>query len=261
MIKALSIASTGLSAQQMSVEVISNNLANVSTVGFKKSAPEFQDLLYQTLKAAGTSTGVGTLPVGMQIGSGVRPVSVHREFKQGDFQQTQNPLDLAIEGDGFFQVGLPDGSTAYTRAGALKLDNEGKIVTAEGLPLIPNISIPAGTQTITIALNGTVSVVQGGQTVPTVIGNIELARFLNPAGLNSLGKNLFQITIASGEAVTGTPGLEGFGTLQQGSLEGSNVDIAAEMVNMIIAQRSYELNSKAIQTSDEMLSTANNLKR
>jgi len=261
MIRSLSIASTGLGAQQLAVEIISNNLANVSTIGFKKSTAEFQDLLYQTLKTAGTSTGTGTLPVGMQVGSGVKPVAVHREFKQGDFQQTQNPFDLAIEGEGFFQVTLPDGSTAFTRAGAFRLDSEGKIVTANGLPMIPNISVPTGTRTTTISLDGTVSVVTGASNAPTVIGSIEVVRFVNPAGLDSLGKNLFKTTAGSGEPVTGKPGLEGFGTLLQGSIEGSNVDIAAEMVNMIVAQRAYELNSKAIQTSDEMLSTANNLKR
>ncbi len=261
MIKALSIASTGMGAQQMTIEVISNNLANVSTVGFKKSVAEFQDLLYQTLKAAGTSTGAGNIPVGMQVGSGVRPVAVHREFRQGDFQKTEGPLDLAIEGDGFFQLTLPDGSTAYTRAGGLKLDAEGKVVTAEGLALVPNLSVPTGTKNITISQDGTVSVLTGAATTPTIIGNVELARFINPAGLDSLGKNLFKTTAASGEPVTGRPGLEGFGTILQGSLEGSNVDIAAEMVNMIVAQRAYELNAKSIQTSDEMLQLANNLKR
>ncbi|MFY9270754.1 MAG: flagellar basal-body rod protein FlgG [Candidatus Manganitrophaceae bacterium] len=261
MMRALSIAGTGMASQQLSVEVIANNLANVSTVGFKKSRGEFQDLMYQTLKSAGTTTGTGTLPVGIQIGSGVVPVSVHRAFAQGEFQPTQNPLDLAIEGDGFFQTTLPDGSIAYTRAGSLKVDNEGKVVTVDGYPLLPNISIPSTAQTVTILPTGEVSAVLAGNSAPQQIGTIELARFINPAGLDSLGRNLYRVTAASGEAVTGLPNQEGFGTLRQGTLEGSNVNIAEEMVNMIVAQRAYELNSKAIQTSDEMLSMLNNLKR
>lgn len=261
MMRALSIASTGMAAQQMSVEVISNNLANVSTTGFKKSSWDFQDLIYQTLTAPGTDTGLGALPVGIQLGSGVRPVSVYRTFAQGDFEQTKNSLDLAIEGSGFFQVSLPDGSIAYTRAGSFKLDSEGSIVTADGYPVLPDLSVPSDAQTINISPNGVVSVIQAGNPAPTQVGTIELARFTNPAGLDSKGKNLFQTTSASGESVTGTPGQEGFGTILQGALEGSNVNIAEEMVNMIVAQRAYELNSKAIQTADEMLSMANNLKR
>lgn len=261
MMRALSIAGTGLGSQQLSVEVIANNLANVSTVGFKKSRGEFQDLMYQTLRSAGATTTTGTLPVGIQLGSGVIPVSVHRTFAQGDFQQTQNPLDLAIEGDGFFQVTLPDGSTGYSRAGSLSLDSEGNIVTAEGYPILPNVTIPSAAQTINILPTGVISVVEATGAAPQQIGTLELARFTNPAGLNSMGKNLYQATAASGEAVTGAPGQEGFGTVQQGSLEGSNVNIAEEMVNMIVAQRAYELNSKAIQTTDEMLSMVNNLKR
>lgn len=261
MMRALSIASTGLGSQQLSVEVIANNLANVSTVGFKKSRGEFQDLMYQTLKSAGAATATGTLPVGIQLGSGVIPVAVHRTFAQGDFQLTQNPLDLAIEGDGFFQVTLPDGSTAYSRAGSLSLDSEGSVVTAEGYPILPNVTIPSGTKTITILPTGVISAVVSAGEAPQAVGTLELARFTNPAGLHSMGKNLYLATDASGEAVTGAPGQEGFGTVSQGSLEGSNVNIAEEMVNMIVAQRAYELNAKAIQTSDEMLSMVNNLKR
>ncbi|MFQ5596607.1 MAG: flagellar basal-body rod protein FlgG [Nitrospiria bacterium] len=259
--RALSVASTGLAAQQLSVEVIANNLANVSTVGFKKSNWDFQDLLYQTLKVPGTTTDIGTTPVGIQIGSGVRAVAVHRNFKQGDFQDTQSPFDLAIEGEGFFQLTLPDGTTAYTRTGSFQLDSEGNMVTAEGYPILPNISIPTNVLTLTIDPDGDVFALTPGNADPTLVGSIELARFANPAGLNSLGKNLFQETAASGTGTTGTPGLDGFGSLLQGSLEGSNVNIAEEMVNMIVAQRAYELNSKAIQTTDEMLSVANNLKR
>ncbi len=261
MMRALSIASTGMAAQQISVEIISNNLANVSTTGFKKSNFDFQDLIYQTITAPGTDTGIGTLPVGLQLGSGVHPVSVYRTFAQGDFEQTKNPLDLAIEGSGFFQVSLPDGSIAYTRAGALKLDSEGSIVTSDGFPILPDITVPSDAQTVNISPSGLVSVIQAGNPTPTQVGTIELARFTNPSGLDSKGKNLFQPTSASGEAVTGTPGQEGLGSILQGALEGSNVNIAEEMVNMIVAQRAYELNSKAIQTADEMMSMANNLKR
>jgi len=261
MMRALSVASTGLAAQQLSVEVIANNLANVSTVGFKKSTWDFQDLLYQTIKSPGTTTEVGTTPVGIQLGSGVRAVSVHRTFSQGAFQETQNAFDLAVEGDGFFQVTLPDGSTGYTRTGSFKLDSGGNLVTPEGYPILPDITIPSDALSVTIDPDGDVFVLTPGTGVPTQTGTIELARFTNPSGLNSMGKNLFQETAASGSPATGTPGLEGFGTLLQGSLEGSNVNIAEEMVNMIVAQRAYELNSKAIQTSDDMMAVANSLKR
>jgi len=261
MMRALSIAGTGMAAQQLSIEVIANNLANISTAGFKKSTWEFQDLMYQTFKLAGTTTETGTLPVGMQIGTGVKPVSAYRVFRQGEFQQTQNPLDWAIEGDGFFQVNLPDGSTAYTRAGTLQLDSEGRIVTADGYELAPGFSIPQNAKSIAVSTDGLVSVTTGASTTPTQIGTVELARFTNPAGLESLGKNLFRETAASGSPITGAPGSEGFGLIEQGSIEGSNVNIAEEMVNMIVAQRAYELNSKAIQISDEMMGIANNLKR
>ncbi len=261
MMRALSVASTGLAAQQLSVEVIANNLANVSTIGFKKSAWDFQDLLYQTLKSPGTTTEVGTTPVGIQLGSGVRAVSVHRTFKQGAFQETQNAFDLAVEGEGFFQVTLPDGSVAYTRTGAFKLDSEGNMVTPEGYPILPDITIPSDALSVTIDPDGDVFVLTPGSGTPTQNGTIELARFTNPSGLTSMGKNLFQETAASGTPATGAPGLDGFGTLLQGSLEGSNVNIAEEMVNMIVAQRAYELNSKAIQTADDMMAVANSLKR
>lgn len=261
MIRALSIASTGMAAQQMSVEVIANNLANVSTIGFKKSAWDFQDLIYQTLKSPGVSNGIGTSPVGIQLGSGVQPVAVHRTFRQGDFQQTQNSLDMAVEGKGFFQVTLPDGTVAYTRTGSFKMDSEGSIVTGEGYPVLPDISVPSDTEVLTISPEGEISAVRSGDPAPSLIGTIQLARFVNNAGLNSIGKNLYRTSAASGEAITGTPGSDGFGTILQGALEGSNVNIAEEMVNMIVAQRAYELNSKAIQTADDMLGVANNLKR
>ncbi|MFQ5588121.1 MAG: flagellar basal-body rod protein FlgG [Nitrospiria bacterium] len=261
MMRALSIASTGMAAQQLSVAVVANNLANVSTVGFKKGRWDFQDLIYQTLKSPGTTTGTGQVPVGIQIGTGVDPVSVYRGFGQGDFVQTDAPLDMAIEGEGFFQVTLPDGSVAYTRTGSFKMSSDGSLVSAEGYPVQPNITVPADTLSLTITPQGEINVMTPGSTAPTLLGTIELARFTNPAGLNSLGKNLYQATAASGDATTGTAGLNGFGTVLQGALEGSNVNIAEEMVNMIVAQRAYELNSKAIQTSDEMLAIANNIKR
>jgi flagellar basal-body rod protein FlgG len=250
-----------MTAQQLQVEVIANNLANMSTVGFKKSSGEFQDLFYQTFKAPGSVTESGTLPVGIQIGSGVRPVAVHRRFGQGELQQTDNPLDLAIQGEGFFQVTMPDGETGYTRAGSIKTDADGRLVNPDGYPLLPNITIPANTESVTISSGGEISVVQSGSATPTQVGVLELARFTNPAGLSSQGQNLFELTEASGDAVTGAPGQDGMGTILQGAIESSNVNIAEEMVNMIIAQRAYEINSKAIQTTDEMLGMVNNLKR
>ena len=261
MIRALSIASTGMAAQQLSLEVIANNLANVSTTGFKRSIWEFQDLMYQTMKVPGTATETGTIPVGFQVGSGVKPVSVHKSFEQGEPRRTDNPLDLTIQGDGFFQLSLPDGSTAYTRTGAFKVDSEGNIVSTEGYPLIPDLSLPTDTKSITITPEGAVSVTTSASSDPTEVGALELARFVNPAGLESKGRNLYQQTAASGDAVTGTPGLEGFGSIEQGALEASNVSIAEEMVRMIEAQRVYEINSKTIQSADEMLGIANAVKR
>lgn len=262
MIRALYIAATGMEAQQLNIDIISNNLANVNTSGFKRSRGDFQDLLYQTLKLPGAPSGAGNqVPSGIQMGSGVRPASVERVFTQGDFQNTQNALDLAIEGDGFFQVLLPDGTIAYTRSGAFKQDSTGRIVTSDGYPIEPAITIPADAINISVNPDGTVSVLQADNTVPTEIGNIQLARFTNPSGLRSAGRNLYVASGASGEAVTGIPGESGLGTIAQGFLEASNVNIAEELVNLIISQRAYEINSKAIQTADEMLRTANEVKR
>ncbi len=262
MMRALYISATGMEAQQLNIDIISNNLANVNTAGFKKSRGDFQDLLYQTLRMAGASSGTGTqIPSGIQIGSGVRPASVQRIFTPGDFQNTQNALDLAIEGEGFFQVLTPDGTVAYTRAGAFKKDNSGRIVTSDGYPVEPSITIPADALNVTISSNGTLSVLQPGSPLPTEVGTVQLARFSNPSGLNSIGRNLFLPTAASGEVISGTPGESGFGTIAQGFLEASNVNIAEELVNMIIGQRAYEINSKAIQTADEMMRTANEVKR
>ncbi|HAS16844.1 MAG TPA: flagellar basal-body rod protein FlgG, partial [Nitrospiraceae bacterium] len=218
--------------------------------------------LYQTIRMAGAPSGTGTqVPAGIQIGSGVRSAAVQKIFTQGDFQNTQNSLDLAIEGEGFFQVSLPDGTTGYTRAGAFKKDNAGRMVTSDGYTVEPAITIPADTLNITVSANGIVSVLQAGNPIPTEIGTIQLTRFSNPSGLNSIGRNLFLETAASGEAVTGNAGELGFGTLAQGFLESSNVNIAEELVNMIIGQRAYEINSKAIQTADDMMRTSNELKR
>jgi flagellar basal-body rod protein FlgG len=251
-----------MQAQQMNVDVISNNLANVNTTGFKKSRIDFQDLLYDTLKAAGTEASSGIqIPTGIQIGNGVRTVSTQKLFSQGDFTQTANPFDLVIEGDGFFQVLRADGTTAYTRDGALKIDATGKIVTSDGFTLQPEITIPANSTDITIGVDGTVTTIIAGQSAPTSVGQIELAKFTNSAGLKSVGKNLFEATDASGSVVTGIPGTEGRGTVLQGFLEMSNVKVVEEMVNMIIAQRAYEVNSKAVQNADQMLQMAASLKR
>lgn len=262
MLRTLWIAASGMEAQAMNIDVISNNLANVNTAGFKKSRPDFQDLLYETIRVAGAASSSGTqIPTGIEVGQGTRPVSVQKIFTQGDYQNTQNELDMAIEGDGFFQITQPNGEVAYTRSGAFMLDSEGRIVTADGFFLEPEISIPLDTVGITIGTDGTVSVLQAGETEATEIGTVELARFVNPAGLHSIGRNLYLPTLASGDAITGTGGEEGFGTIAQGSLEMSNVSVVDEMVNMIVAQRAYEINSKAIVTADEMLQMANNLRR
>lgn len=262
MMRALYIAATGMEAQQLNIDIISNNLANVNTAGFKKSRGDFQDLLYQTIRMAGAPSGTGTqIPSGIQIGLGVRPASIQRIFTPGDFQNTQNSLDIAIEGEGFFQISLSDGTVAYTRSGAFKKDSTGRVVTSDGFPLEPAITVPSDALNITIGANGTVSVLQAGNPTPVEIGSIQLARFSNPSGLNSIGRNLFLPTAASSEAIAGIPGEAGFGTITQGFLEASNVNIAEELVSMIIGQRAYEINSKAIQTADEMLRTANELKR
>jgi len=251
-----------MQAQQLNIDVIANNLANVNTTGFKRSRADFQDLLYQTLRVAGGPSSTGTLvPTGMDLGHGTRAVAIQKLFLQGDYQQTQNELDLAIEGSGFLQVIQPDGTVAYTRAGALKLDNAGRIVTSDGLPLEPALSIPPDATKVSITADGMVSVLVPGSAAPVEIGTITLARFVNPAGLNSIGRNLYLPTAASGEAVEGTPGEEGFGTLAQGFLEMSNVNVVEEMVNMIAGQRAYEINSKAIQAADDMLQIANNIRR
>lgn len=262
MIRSLFTAATGMEAQKLSIDVIANNLANVNTVGFKKSRADFQDLIYQTIKAPGTTSAEGSqVPSGIQVGLGVKPVAVQKIFQQGDFVKTGNPLDFVIEGDGFFNILTPDGTVAYSRAGAFKLDSEGRIVTSDGYPLEPAITIPNNTLSTTVGSDGKVTVLQAGSTTPTEIGQIQISRFINPGGLQAMGKNLFLPSGSSGEATTGNPGTEGRGTVNQGFVEMSNVNVVEEMVNMIVSQRAYEVTSKTVQASDEMLQTTNNLKR
>ena len=262
MLRSLWTAASGMQAQTLNIDVISNNLANVNTTGFKRSRADFQDLLYETLRPAGVASSEGSqVPTGIQVGHGSRAAAVQKVFIQGDYQHTKNQLDMAIEGDGFFQVLQPNGEVAYTRAGSFKLNSEGRIVTSDGFFMEPELSIPSDTISISIGTDGTVSVLQAGEMEPSEIGTIQLARFVNPAGLHSIGRNLFLPTSSSGDAITGTAGQEGFGTIAQNYLEMSNVSVVEEMVNMITAQRAYEINSKAIQTADEMLQLANNLRR
>jgi flagellar basal-body rod protein FlgG len=262
MIRSLWTSATGMQAQELNIDVIANNLANVNTSGFKKSRAEFQDLLYESMRPAGAASSADTtIPTGVQLGHGTRPSAVQKLFGQGDFENTENQLDWAIEGNGFFQIELPNGDTSYSRCGEFKLDADGRIVNADGFLLVPQMTIPTDTVSITVGMDGTVSVIQADDPVPSEIGTIQLARFVNPAGLRSLGKNLFVPTEASGDEIVGTPGESGFGTIAQGFLEMSNVSVVDEMVSMITAQRAYETNSKVIQTSDDMLQMANNLKR
>jgi len=257
MMRALWTASTGMGAQQLKIDVISNNLANVNTVGYKRSRADFQDLLYQTLRAPGTRNAAGQeSPGGIQLGLGVRTSQIQKVFIAGDIQQTQNELDLAIEGDGFFQVLLPNGETAYTRAGNFRRNAEGAMVTADGYVVQPEITIPTDATDVTIGQDGTVSVIRPGNAEAEEIGTVELARFANPAGLRSIGRNMMMETTSSGDAVLGTAGDEGFGTLAQGFIEMSNVNLVEEMVNMIVGQRAYEISSRVITTADEMLQAA-----
>ena len=262
MIRALWTAASGMQSQQINIDVIANNLANVNTTGFKKSRPEFQDLMYQNLKTVGApSTNSTTIPTGMQIGLGSKAAAITKVFTAGNITQSGNDLDLAIEGDGFFQIKMTDGTTAYTRDGAFNKDSQGRMVNADGYPLTPEIVIPNNATKVTIGNDGTVSVLQAGQTTPTTVGTIQLATFSNPAGLSSMGHNLYQATDSSGTANTGTAGQNGIGTISQGFLEMSNVSVMEEMVNMIVSQRAYETNSKAVQAADEMLQQTNNIKR
>jgi flagellar basal-body rod protein FlgG len=262
MIRSMWSAASGMQAQSMNIDVIANNIANVTTTGFKRSRAEFQDLLYETMRPAGSSSSENTqVPTGIQIGHGTRPVAVSKNFVGGEMQMTKNELDLAIEGDGFFQIIQTNGETAYTRAGSFKLDKDGRVVNPDGFLLEPAITIPSDAISVSVGMDGTVGVLQAGNAAPREIGTIQLARFVNPAGLQSVGKNLYLPTDASGLAIVGTAGKANFGTIAQGFLEMSNVSVVDEMVNMITAQRAYETNSKVVQTSDDMLQLANNLKR
>lgn len=254
MIRSLWIARTGLDAQQTQLDVIANNLANVSTNGFKRSRAVFEDLLYQTLRQPGAQSSQQTqIPAGLQLGTGVRPVSTAHVFTQGNLQKTDNSLDIAVQGSGFFQILLPDGTTGYTRDGSFQKDNQGQIVTSDGYPLQPAITIPATALTVSIGTDGTVSTTQAGSAASTQIGSIQVATFINPAGLQSAGQNLFLETAASGTPTPNTPGTNGAGVTNQGYVETSNVNVAEELVTMIQTQRAYELNSKVVSTSDAML--------
>ncbi|CAN5294668.1 flagellar basal-body rod protein FlgG [soil metagenome] len=254
MIRSLWIAKTGMEAQQTQLDTISHNLANVGTNGFKRSHAVFEDLIYQNLRQSGANTTEQTqLPTGLQMGLGVRPVATSRIYSQGNLQQTTNNLDLAIKGNGFFQIQQPDGTTAYTRDGSFQLDANGQIVTNNGYTLLPGITVPANAQSITIGNDGTVSVLVPGNTAPQTVGQVQLANFINPAGLDPKGQNLFTETASSGTPNAGAPNANGLGSLQQGFVETSNVNVVEELVAMIQTQRAYELNSKAVKTSDEML--------
>jgi len=262
MLRALYTAATGMQAQQVNIDTIANNIANVNTTGFKQGRAEFQDLLYQNIRPAGTaSSSSTTYPVGLQLGLGTRPVATARIYSQGDFRQTGNPLDLVIEGKGFFQVQLPSGEVGYTRDGSFHVNAEGTLTTVDGYPLEPQITIPQDADSIVIGRDGTVSVTQPGQSAAQQVGTIQLANFQNPAGLNAVGGNLFLASTASGDATTGNPTESGLGSINQGFLEQSNVSVVEEMVNMIVAQRAYEVNSRAMRVADDMLSQVNGLVR
>ncbi|WP_079415145.1 flagellar basal-body rod protein FlgG [Thiomonas intermedia] len=259
MIRSLYVARTGLQAEQTQMDVIANNLANVNTSGFKSSRAVFQDLLYQNLTQPGAQSSQSTqYPSGLQLGTGVRPVSTERLMTQGNLTQTGNSLDVAINGQGFFQVLKPDGTIAYTRDGTFQLNNQGQLVTANGYLVQPTVTIPASAQTVTIGNDGTVSVTLPGQAAPQQVGALQLASFVNPTGLQSVGDNLYLQTGSSGAPSTGQPTLNGLGSVQQGYLESSNVNVVAELVDMISTQRAYEVNSKAVQASDQMLQYVNN---
>lgn len=260
MIRSLWTGTTGMHAQQLTIDVIANNLANVNTTGYKKSTADFQDLLYQTMKVPGSQTSANTeSPTGILVGLGVKPAAVTKVFTQGDLIMTENELDVAIEGKGFFQIEAPDGNIKYTRAGAFKRDSNGRMTNSDGYPLIPAITIPDGARQISISETGIVSAMLDADTTSTELGTIEIAGFTNPAGLSAIGKNLFEETGASGTATIAAPGDAGYGTLVQNYLEGSNVNIVEEMASMITTQRAYEINSTVITTSDEMMQTTNNI--
>jgi len=254
MMSALWVSKTGLAAQDTALRAISNNLANVSTVGYKRERAVFRDLLYQIQEQpGGLSTQDTTLPSGLQLGTGVEVGATQKIFTKGDLQSTEQPLDIAINGRGFFQIAMPDGSLTYTRDGQFQLDENGRIVTAQGYPLDPAINIPADADTVTVGADGTVTAMVAGQAAATQVGNLQLADFVNPAGLQAIGANLFRETPASGAPLVGTPASNGLGSLMQGNLENSNVSVVEEMVNMVSTQRAYEMNSRVVSTADQML--------
>jgi flagellar basal-body rod protein FlgG len=262
MIRALYTAASGMNAQQANIDNVANNLANVNTVGFKKSRVEFEDLVYQQTKVPGAPTSAtGEAPLGLETGLGVRSVASSRDFSRGNLRATSGPLDLAVEGDGFFQVQLPSGETAYTRSGAFHLSAQGGIVTNEGYQLLPQITVPPSATSVTISKDGIVSAAMPGQVAPQQLGTIELASFQNAAGLRAMGGSVYQASSASGEPTVGVPGADARGTLAQGFVEDSNVSVVEEMVNMILGQRAYEANSKVIKAADEMLQQVNTLVR
>jgi flagellar basal-body rod protein FlgG len=262
MMLSLWTAATGMQAQATNVDVISNNLANANTAGFKFSRANFQDLMYQQVSAPGSQNAAGNqVPTGIQIGMGVRTAGVERMFSEGSFQQTGNPMDVAIQGQGFFEVQQPNGQLAYTRAGNFSLDSQGQVVTPDGYVVQPAITVPANSTNLHIASDGTVTVVQPGSTSSTTVGQIQIVNFSNAAGLKGIGQSLYEQTAASGAPTTGSPGTNGMGTIGQGMLEMSNVNAVEEMVNLIAAQRSYEMNSKTVKASDEMLQSTNNMKQ
>jgi len=259
--RALKTAASGMYAQQLNVDAIANNLANVNTTSFKQTRVEFQDLMYETLRSTGTPDQLGgTPPAELQVGDGTVPSATTRDFGQGDLQATQNQLDFAIQGDGFFRIRMPDGTEEYTRDGSFKVSAQGNLVTSDGYVVEPGFTIPQDATAINVSTDGTVQATVSGQTNPVTLGQLELAKFVNPAGLHAVGANLYQETVASGTPILSNPSSTGFGTIQQGYLESSNVSVVTEMVKMIEAERAYELNSKAVETANSMMQLANNLK-
>ena len=262
MLRSLRTAALGMAAQQLNVDTIANNLANVNTTGYKKSAVEFQDLLYETINSGSAEGAEGhSKPSEINIGMGNKPISTFRSYSQGSIEETGNPMDMAISGKGFFQILMPDGNISYSRDGAFRINSSGELVNSSGLKMYPNIALPDGVQSVSISQDGVVSAIHEGQVTPVEIGQVELANFMNPAGLSPLGGNLLGASEASGDPTFGMAGDEGYGTVMQGYLEKSNVDVVKEMVSLIVAQRSYEINSKAVKTADEMLAMTNALKR
>jgi flagellar basal-body rod protein FlgG len=261
MFKCLSTSATGMEAQETRLDVTAHNIANVSTAGYKKERAEFQDLMYQQMRASGAPTGANNrAPVGLEVGSGTKVVATMRMHGEGDLQQTNNPLDVAIEGNGFFQITMPNGTTNYTRDGSFKLSAEGKLVTADGFPLANDITIPPDAQSVTIGVDGTVSAQLPSEATPVELGKMQLANFVNPSGLAAQGRNLYRETASSGSPVVADPGQDGAGTLSQGTLELSNVKVVEEMIDLIAGQRAYEINSRVIKAADEMLGQTANLK-